>query len=61
MRLVRPHPEWVSQETFRNKFLGLFVVLLGVVNVPDVDEDGSALGDAMAIMIVVLGGGVGDR
>ena len=28
---------------------------------PDVDEDGSALGDAMAIINVVLGGGVGDR
>jgi len=51
----------VSQETFRNEFFGLFVVLFGVVNVPDVDEDGSALGDAMAIINVVLGGGVGDR
>ena len=50
----------MSQESFRNEFLGLFVVFPGVVNVPDVDEDGSTLRDAMAIINVVLGGGVGD-
>ena len=48
------------QETFRNEFLRLVEVLLGVVNVPDVNEDGSALGNAIAIINVVLGGGVRD-
>jgi hypothetical protein len=55
---VRPHPVRVLQETIRIEFLRLVEVFLGVVNVPDVYEDGSALGNAIAIIKVVLGGGV---
>jgi hypothetical protein len=55
---VRPHPVRVLQETIGIEFLRLVKVFLGVVDVPDVNEDGSALGNAIAIIKVVLGGGM---
>ena len=58
MRLVRPHAAWVFQEAFRNEFLRLVEILLGVVNVPDVNEDWGALGNAVAIINVIPGGGM---
>jgi hypothetical protein len=61
VRPAWPHPEWVLQKTFWNEFLWFFEVLLGVVNLPDVNEDGSALGNAIAIINVVLGWGVRNR
>lgn len=61
VRFIRPHPERVSQETLRDELVWLLVILLGVVDVPDVYENSSALRYAMTIVDVILGRGMGDR
>lgn len=54
------YPERMLQETFRNEFLGLFKVLLGMVDVPYIDKDGRMLRNAIPVVNIVLRGGMGD-
>lgn len=51
----------MAQKAFWVKFFRLFIVFFGMVNMPDVHEDSSPLGDAMAVIDIVLGGSVGNR